>query len=171
MDSTPEIVSISTPAQTELTPPFATPIQRIAQLSVIRFGFVSTVSTVIDFLVLYLLLKPLQAMLQAWLATFLAVGAGYLVGTVVNFVLARRLVFRPSRFEAHVEFILVAVVAAIGFALTEMITIALSTRLCSHLFLAKTTAVLVAKIAAVVIVFFWNFFARRQLIYKGSATP
>ncbi len=89
---------------------------------------------------------------------FIAVGAGYTIGTVVNFVMARRMVFHPTDYATHVEFIFVAAVAGVGLVLTEWITLTLNEHLHWPLFFAKT--------AAVVIVFFWNFLARRKLIYR-----
>lgn len=126
--------------------------QRIA---VLRFLFVSTVSTVVDYRVLFLLIACLP---KGRLMAFIAVGAGYTIGTVVNFVMARRMVFHPTDYATHVEFIFVAAVAGVGLVLTEWITLTLNEHLHWPLFFAKT--------AAVVIVFFWNFLARRKLIYR-----
>jgi len=158
--------------------PLRTLILYACGIRVVRFLFVSTVSTLVDYAILFIL----NACLAGWaflavvasdvhrmfgisvnsltIATFLAVAAGYLIGTLVNFVMARRIVFHPSGYHTHIEFVLVAIVAAVGFALTEWITLALNTHQHWNLLLAKT--------AAVVIVFFWNFFARRLLIYRTT---
>ena len=161
MDSTPD--SISDIAATAGGERPARPRSRLlallhfsARLSIMRFLIVSFISTAVDYAVLFLLYARLPHTAPC---SFLAVAAGYLVGTSVNFVLARRMVFQPSRFQMHVEFLLVATVAGIGLALTELITLFLTFHFGWHVLLAKT--------AAVLIVFCWNFLARRCLIYRG----
>ena len=152
MDSSAKTISTGTTAEPA---PLRALILRVSGVPVVRFLFVSTISTVVDYAVLFILNGCLP---QGW--TFLAVAAGYLIGTLVNFVMARRMVFRPSGYHTHIEFVLVAAVAAVGLGLTEWITLALSKHQHWHLLLAKTVAV--------VIVFFWNFFARRLLIYRTA---
>lgn len=126
-----------------------------ARLPIMRFFLVSSISTIVDYVVLYLLTVRLP---HTSMFTLLAVAAGYLVGTIVNFVLARHIVFRPSAMRTYNEFLLVAIVAGIGLGLTVLITLVLKDNYGWPVLLAKT--------AAIVIVFFWNFLARRYLIYR-----
>lgn len=167
MDSTPKLISAQPPAasgEETASPRGATGdlpltfIQHCGRYAIVRFGLVSTLSTILDYAVLFALLALLPSQLD--IKKHLAVSLGYLLGTLVNFVLARRMVFRPTSYLPHVEFLLVAAVAAIGLGLTDLITIALNERAGLGMFIAKTVAVL--------IVFFWNFLARRYLIYRHA---
>jgi putative flippase GtrA len=129
----------------------------ILRLQIVRFGMVSGFSTVVDYSTLGLLtlLIPSGAAFVS-----LSVAVAYLAGTTTHFAVSRRLVFRPSRFAKPLEFLLVLTVAVIGLGLTEAITLALNIRLGWNLFLAKSLSVC--------LVFFWNFLARRHLVYGGQ---
>ncbi|HEY3418438.1 MAG TPA: GtrA family protein [Armatimonadota bacterium] len=127
----------------------------VQRQQITRFLLVSTISTAID----YLVLLALAALLPGTMAMkALALAVGYLVGTIINFVLARAWVFTPTRLPVVLEFIFVAIIGAIGLGLTELVSLWIIRHLGWHLLLAKT--------AAVVIVFFWNYLARRVIIYR-----
>ncbi|MHB9026636.1 MAG: GtrA family protein [Armatimonadota bacterium] len=135
-------------------------VDRARRLPMLRFLVVSTISTIIDYLVLFALVALLP---DSTAMTAVAIAVGYLVGTVINFVLARAWVFTPTRMPVSLEFILVAIIGAIGLGLTELVTLWIDTHLGWHLLLAKT--------AAVVLVFCWNYLARRYLIYRKTRQP
>lgn len=132
-------------------------LRRLFAHQIIQFFLVSVLATLIDYLVLWVLSILLPG---GRLYNTIAIAAGYTVGTTVNYVVARRRVFQPSSLHATWEFVLVFLVAFIGLGVTEWITLWLHESWHWHLLIAKT--------AAVVIVFFWNFFARRRLIYRHS---
>ncbi len=166
MDSKTKIISagatVETVGETAASPIFSTWLRalllRVYHASVVRFLFVSTISTVVDYVVLYAFLACLP---KTGMKEFIAVAAGYLIGTIVNFVMARRIVFRPSGYHTSIEFVLVAIVAVVGLGLTLWITLTIS-----HYEHWQDWHVLIAKTVAIVIVFFWNYFARRLLIYR-----
>ena len=124
---------------------------------VLRYGVVAVIAACVDTGVLWLLNKPLKVQ-------YLVAGlAGFVCGLAVNFLLARRFVFGATKLSPASELGAYAVIGVIGLGLTELI-----------LFIGIGgfgAYVLVAKAAALVIVFFWNFLARRYLIYRvfGSA--
>lgn len=91
----------------------------------------------------------------------LAAAAGFIVGLGVNFGLARTLVFGPTRLPIVGEFSAYAVIGVVGLGLTELV-----------LWTAHGLSGLglhTAKAIALGTVFFWSFFARRQLVYAPAA--
>ena len=82
----------------------------------------------------------------------------FVVATAVNYILSVRIVFVSGlRFGRRQELALVFVVSGIGLALNQAI-----------LFAAVEWAggpLLVSKLAATAIVFFWNYLARRHFVF------
>ena len=133
--------------------------RRLLTQRIARFFVVSAGSTAIDFLLLYTLSQALPRT-TIWLA--FAIAMGYVVGTVVNFFWARCWVFDRTTLHPLLEFTLVAIIAGAGLLLTEAITLSLNRFFGGRLLLAKTIAVAG--------VFFWNFLARRTVVYR-AVTP
>ncbi len=125
---------------------------------VFRFGLVSGFCTLIDFIVLTLLVKVMH---HGVASVSIALACGYVMSTVTHFFLARRLVFSPTRLPIGWEFALVFSIAMIGLGLTELIALSLI----RHFHLQTLPQIYLAKAAAIVVVFFWNFLARRFFIY------
>jgi putative flippase GtrA len=132
---------------------------------IVRFGLVSVAATALDYAVLLGALRLLAPGGHPdTAATAAATAAGYLVGTLVNYAIARRWVFRPSAHAPAREFALVLAVQGVGLALTEALTVGLS----QH---GPHWSVLLAKTVAVVLVFFWNYLGRRLLVYPARRGP
>lgn len=87
------------------------------------------------------------------------VGAGtFVLATLVNYVLSVRFVFvSGSRFGRKSEIALVYVVSAVGLGINALMLWAGVELAHASLFLSK--------IAATGTVFFWNYFARRHLVF------
>ena len=84
--------------------------------------------------------------------------ASFIVSTFVNYVLSIRFVFVSGRrFRRRWELALVYLVSAIGLALNQAI-LAAGVELAGQ-------GLLVSKLAATGMVFFWNYFARRVIIF------
>lgn len=121
-------------------------------MQIVRYGGVAVVAAGVDTGVLWLLSGPLKVHYS------IAAAAGFLCGLVVNFLLARRFVFGATKLRSTAEFASYAVIGLVGVGLTEFI-----------LYVGIEgfgAAVLMAKAVALLIVFFWNFLARRYLIYR-----
>lgn len=90
------------------------------------------------------------------------VAAGtFILATLVNYVLSVRFVFvSGQRFGKRSEIALVYLVSAVGLGLNAAILWACVEVAGSGLF--------VAKIAATGSVFFWNYFARRHLVFGAT---
>ena len=92
--------------------------------------------------------------------TAAAYAAGYVMGILVNFFIARAFVFRRSHLPAHAEFTAVFIIGLVAWGLTEAIGLSLVFYLKLHYLLAKAIAI--------PIVFIWNYFSRRKLIYHET---
>lgn len=84
---------------------------------------------------------------------------GFLVGLVVNFILSERFVFKdPQIAKPIIRFALYALIGLVGLCLLTILMWLMVGVIGMNY--------LVAKIIATVVVYFWNFVARR-LMYKG----
>lgn len=122
-------------------------------LQMFRYLFVGGISFIADYAVLFLL-KEFFA-----LHYLLAAALAFCVGIAVNFIFTKLLVFQvvmQNKFRERIIFILICLA---GLLYTEGIMYALTDRFCVHY--------LFSKIAATVIVFFWNFFAKKLILYRG----
>jgi len=93
---------------------------------------------------------------------YLRVGAvSFILATLVNYFLSIRLVFvSGARFAKRWEIVLVFVVSAVGLALNQAILAAAVER--------AGTSLIFGKLAATATVFFWNYFARRLLVFGAA---
>lgn len=84
----------------------------------------------------------------------------FLIGTIVNFSLSHGYVFKdPVIKNKTMNFVMFATIGVAGLIANDVIIWLLHGRADQNLALSK--------LAAVIIVFFWNFLARRQLLYRG----
>lgn len=129
-----------------------------------RYVFVGGIATVVDWGLLYVfenLLRitfPGEIMMTA--SKYIAAAIGFGGGLLVNYFLSRAFVFsaQSSRVKSHTaEFLGHALVGVIGLGLTELL-IFLGSLISAHY--------MIAKVAATVIVFFWNYLARKFFVYK-----
>ena len=93
---------------------------------------------------------------------YLRVSAGsFVIATLLNYVLSVRFVFVSGlRFRRRYEVALVFLVSAIGLGLNQLILALCVERVGLNLFFSK--------VAATGCVFFWNYFARRVLVFGGT---
>ncbi|MCX8007490.1 MAG: GtrA family protein [Coriobacteriia bacterium] len=91
-----------------------------------------------------------------------AAAVAFLVGLMVNFVLARRWVFGPTALPLSAEFGAYAAIGVAGVLLTEAVL---------FIGIDLVGAPLAAsKAAALAIVFAWNYLARKHLVYARKVT-
>jgi len=116
-----------------------------------RFAIVGAITTIIDY-VIYALLVFLGV------KYYIAIVIGYMCGLVANFYLSRKKVFtKGSRFnKLYSEFLAVFVVSIIAVILNILIV----------WFLSKVNIdYYTGRIVALIIVFFFNYYARKGFIY------
>lgn len=132
----------------------------------IRFGIVGAVATVFDYAVLLGFNKRLH------LSEFLSIAAGYTAGLVVCYIFSIVWVFsHRSVANKRAEFALFMLIGVIGWALTEVCTIPCHKLL--NMLLADTDDTIrlsLAKLVAIVVVFFFNFWSRKALLFSDRST-
>lgn len=122
-------------------------------MQMFRYLFVGGVSFVADYTVLFLL-KEFCA-----LHYLLAAALAFCAGIIINFILTKLLVFQVVMQNKIRERTIFALICLAGLLYTEGIMFILTDLLGAHY--------LISKIAATVIVFFWNFFAKKLILYRG----
>jgi len=85
--------------------------------------------------------------------------AGFVLGLVVVYVLSNKYVFGESKLQSkRQELLLFAVIGLVGLVILNILMWALTS--------GAGINYLISKIAATVIVYIWNFFARRALYHN-----
>jgi putative flippase GtrA len=124
-------------------------------IQLIRYTFVGGAAFLFDISTLYLLTE-----LAGW-HYLLAAAVGFMVGILVNYILSIIWIFKTRRLQRRsTEFFLFLVIGIIGLLLNEGL-IWFFTEIVMLYYL-------LSKVVAAFIVYFWNFFARKYLLYtKG----
>lgn len=131
----------------------------------IRFALVGAVATVFDYAVLLSLYELLH------ISQWISVAAGYGVGLLVCYVLSIVWVF-PYRSISNKrwEFALFMIIGVIGLVLTELAVEAalrimpFMPQLTAHL--SASMRISAAKLIAIIVVFFFNFWARKATMFR-----
>ena len=127
-------------------------------MKIIRYGTVGAIAAAFDFLFFALLAKVLGF-------NYFVVGAiGFVIATTINYFLSIRFVFESGvRFSSHAEITLVFLISSVGLVLNQAV-----------LFLGISWLgweMLLVKVCATGSVFFWNFGARSQFVFKPQVDP
>lgn len=121
----------------------------------IRYGFVGGVAFIADYAFLYVFTE------YVGLPYLLSAAISFIIGLIVNYALSILFVFSSRVFESkHTEFIIFAIIGVAGLGWNEVIMYLCSSVIGLHYMLAK--------IISAVIVFFWNFFARKFILFSTS---
>jgi putative flippase GtrA len=120
-----------------------------------RYVFVGGCSFLVDAGVLWLCV-------QLGLHYLVAACFGFVAGLICNFVLSRALVFRAEtpRVGRVLEFAAYALIGLIGLGLTELLLYFFTEIVLFHY--------MISKVIASAVVLFWNFLARKLLLYRGN---
>lgn len=122
-------------------------------LMLFRYLFVAGAAFTVDFglLILFTQLVGVNYLIAATMS--------FCVGVVVNFSLSVKWIFPKSKFtKLHHEFAGVMFIAIIGLVLNDLILWSLTSKL--------GIFYLYSKLIATILIFFWNFFIRKSLLYK-----
>lgn len=122
-------------------------------LQFFRYGLVATLALIIDLGVLVLLVEIIK------LNYLIAASISFGLGLIANYLLSVYWVFHSSKFDDRKrEFLLFSAIGLIGLVLNDVSI---------WFFTARIGLFYVAsKLISVIIVFFWNFFMRKCLIFN-----
>ena len=124
-------------------------------IQLFRYFFVGGTALVVDFGLLWGLTEWCR------LYYLLAATISFIAGLMVNYALSIWWVFREHSLRSRiVEFAAFAIIGLIGLGLNELIIWLATERLRSHYILSK--------IISATVVFFWNFLARKYLLFYGE---
>ena len=122
-------------------------------LQLFRYGFVGGVAFVADYGTLFLLTH------YAGVHYLLSAGIAFCIGLTVNYLLSISWVFNKNRStKPWVEFMVFALIGIVGLGLNELIMYVATDLLHLHY--------MVSKLISTALVFCWNFFARKLIIFK-----
>lgn len=122
-------------------------------LQFLRYGITAVLSTVVDFLGLYL-------GTLCGLHYLIGTAIGYIGGIFVTYALTKWLVFKgkEARVGNTAELMGHVLIGIIALALTELLMWVCTDLMHIHY--------MVSKVIATVLVFFWNYYARKIILYK-----
>ncbi len=130
---------------------FVEPTENVL-LQLFRYGFVGGAAFVVDYATLFVLTNNVGVQ-YLWSAAI-----AFVLGLVANYLLSISWVFRNrgdlSRWQ---EFLFFAVIGVVGLGFNELIMYACTGLMHIHY--------MVSKLVSTAIVFFWNFFARKYLLF------
>lgn len=119
----------------------------------VRYFFVGGFAFVVDFGLLYILTE------YAGLHYLLSATLSFIAGLLVNYIISCIWVFSDSKFKNRlVEFLIFAAIGIVGLALNDAL-IWLFTDCIG-------TYYMFSKIVAAALVYLWNFFARKYIVFR-----
>lgn len=129
-------------------------IQSSVSLTFIKYGIMAVVVVLIELVTFWVLNSALS--INYLIATVLSLAAGI----ILNWIGSRYFVFGNSDHSIKKEFVLVLVTSLFG-ALLQTFTVFIMVDQLKQ-------APIIGKIIAIIITFFWNYFVRKQYIFKSS---
>lgn len=122
-------------------------------LQLLRYGFVGGVAFVADYGTLFGLTH------YAHVHYLWSAGIAFIVGLTVNYLLSISWVFNRNRSaKPWVEFLVFALIGVVGLGLNELIMYVATDIMELHY--------MISKLISTALVFCWNFFARKLIIFK-----
>ena len=119
----------------------------------VRYFFVGSFAFVVDFGLLYILTE------YAGLHYLLSATLSFISGLLVNYIISCIWVFSNSKFKNRlVEFLFFAAIGVVGLLLNDALIWLFTDCIGTHYMFSK--------IVAAAIVYLWNFFTRKYLVFR-----
>ena len=131
---------------------------------IMQFGsylIVGVIATIMEWIIIYLFANVM------YINTYVSVALAFIISTFANWLAGRLLTFRHAEHRGIVkELASIYGASVIGLLLNELIMWVFLSFIFKN---ANATQNMVAKMIATGLVFFWNFFIRKLVIYKEPA--
>ena len=122
-------------------------------IQLIRYTFVGGFAFIVDFFLLWFLTDICH------IHYLISASLSFLAGLIINYLISTRWVFDKSKVSnKKLEFLFFGLIGVVGLGLNDLLIWLLTDFSKFHY--------LVSKIIAVFLVYLWNFFARKYLLYK-----
>jgi len=118
-----------------------------------KYGFVGGIAYIVDFGFLFFLTEVFK------IHYLISAAVAFTLGLLTNYALSILWVF-PKRTLANkqIEFLIFSIIGLIGLGLNEIIIWFFTESIHFHY--------LISKIFSTVVIFFWNFFARKKILFS-----
>ena len=124
-------------------------------IQLFRYGFVGGAAFIVDYGALFLLTDV------CGIHYLLSATISFILGLITNYLLSISWVFNNHTMgNRWAEFLVFAIIGVIGLGLNALIMYVCTDKMGIHY--------MVSKIISTVIVFFWNFFARKIVLFKKN---
>jgi putative flippase GtrA len=124
-------------------------------IQLFRYTFVGGIAFGVDFSLLFLLTE------FAGIHYLLSAAISFSVGLVTNYILSIIWVFKTRNISnRYLEFIIFGIIGIVGLGMNELIIWSFTEYL--HFYY------LVSKIVSTLVVYLWNFFARKYILYNNK---
>ena len=125
-------------------------------IQLFRYTFVGGIAFIVDFACLYIL-KEFAGIYYLFSATI-----SFILGLIINYVLSILWVFKSRAVnKKNIEIIIFAIIGFIGLGLNVVIMWFFTDQL--------NILYLHSKLISTAIVYFWNFLARKYILYRGAS--
>lgn len=126
-------------------------------LQLFRYTFVGGFAFIVDFGTLYILTEYFN------IYYLVSAGIAFIFGLIINYFLSVKWVFNNRTMENRLlEFLLFTLIGLVGLGLNELSLWVLTDILLIYYLLSK--------IITTIIVYFWNFFARKILLFNKQTS-
>ncbi len=126
-------------------------------LQLFRYAFVGGVAFIVDFGLLYALTE------YAHFHYLLSASFAFIVGLVINYLLSKIWVFSSNTIKKRwIEFAVFSLIGIVGLGLTNLFLWVFTDYCAIHYMFSK--------VLTTIIVFFWNFFARKIILFNSDST-
>ena len=132
---------------------FISPTKNVV-IQFFRYLFIGGIATIVDWSILFILTEFI------FIHYLLSAIIAFIAGLIINFILSKLFVFKSNEVSMNltIEFTIYSIIGIVGLSITELIIFIFTNYIELYYMLSK--------MIATIIVLFWNYIARKLIIYK-----